>query len=154
MLTSRHVSTSIDVPEGCAEGFCVETEVSSSRNGCHDFGVCDKVVLDLNLSSFHNRSLLGLRFRSFTYDPSKTRPCRRLQNRGTPHPICSLSDIITALYDGAFGASAKPVSPATQALARAKNDSSSSPKSTPKDKDLGNDDCIPHPGEQQRRRMT
>ena len=28
--------------------------------GCHDLGVCDKVVLDLVLSSFHNGSLLGL----------------------------------------------------------------------------------------------
>ena len=28
--------------------------------GCHDLGVCDKVVLDLDLRSFHIRSLLDL----------------------------------------------------------------------------------------------
>ena len=35
-------------------------KVNRSGVGCHDLGVCDKVVLDLDLSSFHNRSLPGL----------------------------------------------------------------------------------------------
>ena len=34
--------------------------VNKSGVGCHDLGVCDKVVLNLDLSSFHNRTLLGL----------------------------------------------------------------------------------------------
>ena len=54
VLTSRHVSTTtdsgsaLDVPEGCAEGSSVETEISSLRNGCHGFGVCDKAVSSMD----------------------------------------------------------------------------------------------------------
>ena len=35
-------------------------KMNRSGVGCHDLGVCDKVVLDLHLSSFRNRPRLGL----------------------------------------------------------------------------------------------
>ena len=47
----------IDDPEGCAEGFCVETEISTLRNGCHGFGgfgVCDKAVSSVDHENERN----------------------------------------------------------------------------------------------------
>ena len=40
---------------------------SKREQGCHDLGVCDKVVLNLVSSPFHNRSLpRPMKFRSFS----------------------------------------------------------------------------------------